>query len=111
MSKTRIQPDDTKELNRGRKINTDNPLVRSRNQFKLSRMTYYPLARRFFNVMDGGGNGGALPLNNKQRNMLPNKSRGEFARNPRKDSEVSEQMVILIGLNISIKVIEPFLYR
>lgn len=70
-----------------------------RNQLKLSRMTYRLLARRYcaFNVMDGGGNGGALPLNNKQRNMLPNKSRGEFARNPRKDSEVSEQMFILIG--------------
>uniref|UniRef100_A0A674MW01 Striatin interacting protein 1 n=1 Tax=Takifugu rubripes TaxID=31033 RepID=A0A674MW01_TAKRU len=71
-----------------------------RNQLKLSRMTYRPLARRYcaLNAMDGGGNGGALPLNNKQRNMLPNKSRGEFARNPRKDSEVSEQMFILIEL-------------
>lgn len=38
--------------------------------------------------MDVGGNGGGLPLNNKQRAMLPNKSRGEFTRNPRKDSEV-----------------------
>lgn len=48
--------------------------------------------------MDGGGNGGGLPLNNKQRNMLPNKSRGEFTRNPRKDSEVREQMFAIIIL-------------
>lgn len=40
--------------------------------------------------MDGGGNGGGLPINNKQRAMLPNKSRGEFTRNARKDSEVSD---------------------
>lgn len=40
------------------------------------------------NIMDVGGNGGGLPVNNKQRAMLPNKSRGEFTRNPRKDSEV-----------------------
>lgn len=101
MSKILGQPDDTEELKRkwGRKINTDNPLLMLRNQLKLSRMTYRLLARRYcaLNAMDGGGNGGALPLNNKQRNMLPNKSRGEFARNPRKDSEVSEQMFILIG--------------
>uniref|UniRef100_A0A7N6A483 Striatin interacting protein 1 n=1 Tax=Anabas testudineus TaxID=64144 RepID=A0A7N6A483_ANATE len=38
-------------------------------------------------MMDVGGNGSGLPVNNKQRAMLPNKSRGEFARNPRKDSE------------------------
>ena len=41
--------------------------------------------------MDVGGNGSGLPLNNKQRAMLPNKSRGEFTRNPRKDSEVRVQ--------------------
>ena len=44
-------------------------------------------------VMDVGGNhsgnGGGLPVNNRQRAMLPNKSRGEFTRNPRKDSEVT----------------------
>lgn len=40
--------------------------------------------------MDGGDIGGGLPLNNKQRTMLPNKSRGEFTRNARKDSEVRE---------------------
>lgn len=39
-------------------------------------------------VMEVGGNGAGLPVNNKQRAMLPNKSRGEFTRNPRKDSEV-----------------------
>uniref|UniRef100_A0A8C7NGJ6 Striatin interacting protein 1 n=1 Tax=Oncorhynchus mykiss TaxID=8022 RepID=A0A8C7NGJ6_ONCMY len=38
--------------------------------------------------MDVGGNGGGLIVNNKQRAMLPNKSRGEFVRNQRKDSEV-----------------------
>lgn len=39
--------------------------------------------------MDVGGNGGGgQPVNNKQRAMLPNKSRGEFTRNQRKDSEV-----------------------
>ncbi|XP_010773257.1 striatin-interacting protein 1 homolog [Notothenia coriiceps] len=37
--------------------------------------------------MDVGGNSSGLPVNNKQRAMLPNKSRGEFTRNPRKDSE------------------------
>uniref|UniRef100_A0A8C8D7G9 Striatin interacting protein 1 n=1 Tax=Oncorhynchus tshawytscha TaxID=74940 RepID=A0A8C8D7G9_ONCTS len=37
--------------------------------------------------MDVGGNGGGLIVNNKQRAMLPNKSRGEFVRNQRKDSE------------------------
>uniref|UniRef100_A0A8C5CVX3 Striatin interacting protein 1 n=1 Tax=Gadus morhua TaxID=8049 RepID=A0A8C5CVX3_GADMO len=37
--------------------------------------------------MDVGGNGGGLAINNKQRAMLPNKSRGEFIRNQRKDSE------------------------
>ncbi|XP_033995476.1 striatin-interacting protein 1 homolog [Trematomus bernacchii] len=36
--------------------------------------------------MDVGGNSSGLPVNNKQRAMLPNKSRGEFTRNPRKDS-------------------------
>ncbi|KAE8298584.1 Striatin-interacting protein 1-like protein [Larimichthys crocea] len=37
--------------------------------------------------MEVGGSSG-LPVNNKQRGaMLPNKSRGEFTRNPRKDSE------------------------
>lgn len=39
-------------------------------------------------IMDVGGNGSGLPVNNKQRAMLPNKSRGDFTRNPRKDSEV-----------------------
>lgn len=38
--------------------------------------------------MDAGGNSGGLPVNNKQRAMLPNKAKGEFTRNPRKDSEV-----------------------
>uniref|UniRef100_A0A8C7H8I5 Striatin interacting protein 1 n=1 Tax=Oncorhynchus kisutch TaxID=8019 RepID=A0A8C7H8I5_ONCKI len=38
--------------------------------------------------MDVGGNVGGLIVNNKQRAMLPNKSRGEFVRNQRKDSEV-----------------------
>uniref|UniRef100_A0A7N9AL32 Striatin interacting protein 1 n=1 Tax=Mastacembelus armatus TaxID=205130 RepID=A0A7N9AL32_9TELE len=38
-------------------------------------------------IMDVGGNGGGLPVNNKQRAMLPNKSRGDFTRNARKDSE------------------------
>ncbi|XP_015198321.2 striatin-interacting protein 1 homolog isoform X1 [Lepisosteus oculatus] len=33
------------------------------------------------------GVGGALVVNNKQRAMLPNKGRGEFIRNQRKDSE------------------------
>nr|XP_020463535.1 striatin-interacting protein 1 isoform X2 [Monopterus albus] len=37
--------------------------------------------------MDGGVNGSGLPVNNKQRAMLPNKSRGDFTRNSRKDSE------------------------
>ncbi|KAI9522885.1 Striatin-interacting protein 1 [Dissostichus eleginoides] len=37
--------------------------------------------------MDVGGNGSGLPVNNQQRAMLPNKSRGEFTRNPRKDSD------------------------
>ncbi|KAM9409904.1 striatin-interacting protein 1 homolog [Pholidichthys leucotaenia] len=37
--------------------------------------------------MDVDGNGGGVPVNNKQRAMLPNKSRGEFTRNQRKDSE------------------------
>ncbi|KAJ3603062.1 hypothetical protein NHX12_030806 [Muraenolepis orangiensis] len=37
--------------------------------------------------MDVAGNGGGLAINNKQRAMLPNKSRGEFIRNQRKDSE------------------------
>uniref|UniRef100_A0AAY4CHJ5 Uncharacterized protein n=1 Tax=Denticeps clupeoides TaxID=299321 RepID=A0AAY4CHJ5_9TELE len=37
--------------------------------------------------MDAGGNGGGQALNNKQRSMVPNKSRGEFGRNQRKDSE------------------------
>lgn len=46
--------------------------------------------------MDGGGNGGGLPLNNKQRNMLPNKSRAEFTRNARKDSEVREQKILIV---------------
>lgn len=50
------------------------------------------LARRYCGqkIMDVGGNGSGLPVNNKQRAMLPNKSRGEFTRNPRKDSEVRE---------------------
>uniref|UniRef100_A0A668SSD2 Striatin interacting protein 1 n=1 Tax=Oreochromis aureus TaxID=47969 RepID=A0A668SSD2_OREAU len=38
-------------------------------------------------IMDVGGNGSGLPVNNKQRAMLPNKTRGEFTRNQRKDSE------------------------
>ncbi|XP_014022350.1 striatin-interacting protein 1 homolog isoform X3 [Salmo salar] len=37
--------------------------------------------------MDVGGNGGGSIVNSKQRAMLPNKSRGEFVRNQRKDSE------------------------
>ncbi|KAK1901627.1 Striatin-interacting protein 1 like [Dissostichus eleginoides] len=37
--------------------------------------------------MDVGGNSSGLPVNNQQRAMLPNKSRGEFTRNPRKDSD------------------------
>ncbi|KAK1800106.1 hypothetical protein P4O66_006612 [Electrophorus voltai] len=37
--------------------------------------------------MDVGGNGGGVIVNNKQKVMLPGKSRGEFARNQRKDSE------------------------
>ncbi|KAK7916683.1 hypothetical protein WMY93_012444 [Mugilogobius chulae] len=37
--------------------------------------------------MDVGGNGGGSAVNNKQRAMIPNKSRGEFTRNLRKDSE------------------------
>uniref|UniRef100_A0A8C5D1M4 Striatin-interacting protein 1 homolog n=1 Tax=Gadus morhua TaxID=8049 RepID=A0A8C5D1M4_GADMO len=45
--------------------------------------------------MDVGGNGGGLAINNKQRAMLPNKSRGEFIRNQRKDSEVSRGPVNL----------------
>lgn len=42
-------------------------------------------------MMEVGGNGGGLPVNNKQRVMLPNKSRGEFPRNSRKDSEVRKE--------------------
>lgn len=42
-------------------------------------------------IMDVGGNGSGLPVNNKQRAMLPNKGRGEFTRNQRKDSEVRTQ--------------------
>lgn len=57
--------------------------------------------------MDGGGNGGGLPFNNKQRNMLPNKSRGEFTRNARKDSEVCEQMFLNV-LKHFYKTVEPF---
>ncbi|KAF3856361.1 hypothetical protein F7725_017084 [Dissostichus mawsoni] len=45
------------------------------------------LARRHCAQMDVGGNSSGLPVNNQQRAMLPNKSRGEFTRNPRKDSE------------------------
>lgn len=45
--------------------------------------------------MDVGGNGGGLAINNKQRAMLPNKSRGEFIRNQRKDSEVSSSPAAL----------------
>lgn len=45
--------------------------------------------------MDVGGNGGGLPVNNKQRAMLPNKSRGEFTRNPRKDSEVRRDKCLI----------------
>ena len=45
--------------------------------------------------MDVGGNGGGLPVNNKQRAMLPNKTRGEFTRNTRKDSEVREQKCVI----------------
>lgn len=44
--------------------------------------------------MDVGGSSGGLPVNNKQRAMIPNKSRGEFTRNPRKDSEVREQKFV-----------------
>lgn len=40
------------------------------------------------------GNGGP-PVNNKQRAMLPNKSRGEFTRNPRKDSEVGNEKSVI----------------
>ena len=47
------------------------------------------VAYRRWKKMDVGGNGGGLAINNKQRAMLPNKSRGEFIRNQRKDSEVS----------------------
>lgn len=46
-------------------------------------------------MMDVGGNGSGLPVNNKQRAMLPNKSRGEFARNPRKDSEVCRRRPVI----------------
>lgn len=42
--------------------------------------------------------------------MLPNKTRGEFTRNARKDSEVREQMFIIIVLKYFYKMIEPF-YR
>lgn len=45
--------------------------------------------------MDVGGNGSGLPVNNKQRAMLPNKTRGEFTRNQRKDSEVRIQMFMV----------------
>lgn len=45
-------------------------------------------------AMDGGGSGGAAPLNNKPRAMIPNKSRGEFTRNARKDSEVRDVLTI-----------------
>lgn len=38
--------------------------------------------------MDVGGSSGVFPVNNKQKAMLPNKARGEFTRNARKDSEV-----------------------
>ncbi|CAB1353736.1 unnamed protein product [Coregonus sp. 'balchen'] len=38
--------------------------------------------------MDGGGNNGGELIVNKQRAMLPNKSRGEFVRNQRKDLEL-----------------------
>ena len=50
---------------------------------------------RRWKKMDVGGNGGGLAINNKQRAMLPNKSRGEFIRNQRKDSEVSRGPVNL----------------
>lgn len=45
--------------------------------------------------MDVGGTSSGLPVNNKQRAMLPNKSRGEFTRNARKDSEVREQKFVI----------------
>lgn len=46
-------------------------------------------------MMDVGGNGSGLPVNNKQKAMLPNKSRGDFTRNPRKDSEVRRQKSVI----------------
>lgn len=46
-------------------------------------------------IMDVGGNGSGLPVNNKQRAMLPNKTKGEFTRNPRKDSEVRRQASVV----------------
>ena len=58
--------------------------------------------------MDVGGNGGGLIVNNKQRAMLPNKSRGEFVRNQRKDSEVWNDKLLNIFFHMDF--VEPMLF-
>lgn len=73
-------------------MSTDRVMLQFIRAVRLSQVNSL-LARGYSapKIMDGGGNGGGLPLNNKQRTMLPNKGKGEFTRNPRKDSEVGEE--------------------
>lgn len=69
-----------------------------------SRSLNSRLARKHLGGMDLGGNGGGLPVNNKQRAMTPNKSRGEFPRNSRKDSDVRTSSLCQLFLNIVFKI-------